>query len=151
MKTDYMNAGQPMTNTECDSRPHILYRAYNTHGELLYVGLDVASRLVYQPHTQPWTATIALIVLSRFTSRTDALRAERNAIETESPQHNVTHSPTQRPVRRAPEPPVLAWRLHHYADRTHRTLHQSITHLLTTALDAEGNEPNGEEEPHHDT
>jgi predicted GIY-YIG superfamily endonuclease len=76
------------------ARPHTLYRIYDTDNVLLYIGVtatEVATRVAGHRSTQPWADDI-----DRWTSepigtvtRVAANRIERNAIQSESPTHNI--------------------------------------------------------------
>lgn len=68
-----------------------LYRHYDSSGNLLYVGvsLNVAARLMQHRRNAEWFGEIANITVEHFDNRTDALRAEYEAIILEDPKHNL--------------------------------------------------------------
>lgn len=71
-----------------------LYRFYGRHANLLYVGisLDIAQRWRDHRDTKWWWWEVAAITLQHFDTRREALEAERYAIQTEMPQHNIDHA-----------------------------------------------------------
>jgi hypothetical protein len=73
------------------SKTTSLYRHYDKQGRLLYVGvsLDAFSRFLQHGRA---TAEVARMDVETFQTRRDALRAERKAIESENPLHNVQHA-----------------------------------------------------------
>ncbi len=91
-----------------------LYRHYDTDGNLLYVGVSHSTivRLMGHKCTSAWFDQITTIKIERFDCREDALRAERKAIETESPLHNVKNS-----LREIPQPPPVLLTLQQVAER----------------------------------
>lgn len=84
------------------NQPCKLYRHFDKRGVLLYVGisLDAVARLG-QHKGAAWFDDIATITVKNFRSREAALRAERKAILTEDPIHNVAGR------RSDPEPRTL--------------------------------------------
>lgn len=81
--------GRPQYYCNLVSRPHYLYRIYS--GEvLLYVGVSVdpEGRMV-KHRLKPWWPQVTTIKVQRRDSREDALLAERQAISTEAPIHNI--------------------------------------------------------------
>lgn len=72
-----------------------VYRFYDADGTLLYVGMSAAlpSRLAEHSSVQPWWAHVATIKLEHYSDRDSAREAERQAIETEMPVHNVAGRP----------------------------------------------------------
>lgn len=71
-----------------------LYRHYDKHGNLLYVGISLSAvhRLSQHKSNSLWASEITSIEIERFTSREDALQAERQAIEQEKPVWNTTYN-----------------------------------------------------------
>lgn len=67
-------------------------RSRNASGVLLYVGisLSTAGRLGQHRCTSAWSRKVATITIQRFSTRKAALEAERQAIQSEHPTHNVT-------------------------------------------------------------
>ena len=73
-----------------------LYRCFNSKGRLLYVGISIsaARRLSDHEKKKSWFSQICRIEVERFRSREKALAAERKAIKTEKPIHNIILQPT---------------------------------------------------------
>jgi hypothetical protein len=71
-----------------------LYRHFDAAGQLLYVGisLGVMHRLQQHLASSSWAAAIARVDVQTFCTRAEALHAERLAIESERPLHNVVHA-----------------------------------------------------------
>jgi len=82
------------------TKPHVLYRAFNAQGQLLYVGITMnpGSRFAQHSDEKPWWTDVADIRVEQFASRDEVLTAEREAIKSEQPLHNVAHSLTNRPT-----------------------------------------------------
>lgn len=70
---------------------HTLYRFYNDVGVLLYVGITInpGARLTKHKDTKTWWQDVARVDLEHYPDRTELLSAERQAIETEKPLHNI--------------------------------------------------------------
>lgn len=70
-----------------------LYRHYDADGALLYVGTTARhlTRLVEHMRVSGWSEEIATITIEHFPTREEARTAERMAIRTENPRHNVHH------------------------------------------------------------
>lgn len=70
--------------------PTCLYRHWNADGELLYVGISLSSidRLAAHRSGSPWFREIARIDIEWHSDRLSAMRAERIAIQSESPKYN---------------------------------------------------------------
>jgi len=68
-----------------------LYRQYDKDGKLLYVGisLNYARRLKEHYKGSAWFLDVEKITLEWFDTRDDALKAERDAIKSESPECNI--------------------------------------------------------------
>lgn len=77
--------------------PTTLYRLYAPDDTLLYVGITKGSAQRLTDHgNQPWWPDVARITFERFSDRAAAATAERHAIATEHPVHNivgVSHPP----------------------------------------------------------
>lgn len=71
-----------------------LYRLYDIHGRLLYVGISnrVHHRIRSHRMDKQWGAHIAQTKIEYFTTRVGALSAEEAAIKRERPRHNVIHN-----------------------------------------------------------
>lgn len=69
-----------------------LYRHFDAEGNLLYVGisLSTAKRLGEHRNKAAWFRKVKTITIEHYPSRKAALDAERKAVQTEHPQHNVT-------------------------------------------------------------
>lgn len=67
-----------------------LYRHFDADGELLYVGISLSAigRLSQHKSTAHWADKIASVTVESFSTREQAVEAERIAIETEQPLHN---------------------------------------------------------------
>lgn len=90
--------------------PTFVYRFFDAHGVLLYVGIsyDPSTRWHHHRLTQPWWKSVTEIRASLYPSRTNALAEEYRAIKEERPLHNVIHAdppaasgPAQLPVSRS--------------------------------------------------
>ncbi len=68
-----------------------LYRHFDAAGRLLYVGisLSVLTRLSQHMAASSWADEIASMTVARFATRDEAHAAEREAIRTENPLHNL--------------------------------------------------------------
>lgn len=68
-----------------------LYRMFDATGRLLYVGitLDVGQRFTDHKREKSWWADIEVIRLQQYGSRKELEEAERVAIATENPAHNM--------------------------------------------------------------
>lgn len=79
-----------------------LYRHLDKNGRLLYVGisLDATARLKDHMHVSSWKGDIAMVVISWFETRKEALDAEKKAIVNERPLYNKVHG-VDKPKRRA--------------------------------------------------
>lgn len=71
-----------------------LYRWYDAHGVLLYVGVseNAARRAFEHAGEKPWWQDVAQAVVEHHETRVAAEEAERIAIRAERPLHNVTHA-----------------------------------------------------------
>jgi hypothetical protein len=72
----------------------ILYRFYGENNALLYIGISDKwiSRMKQHSYDKPWFEDVETVRIQRFSSRPDALAAERAAIHAEHPKHNVAHN-----------------------------------------------------------
>jgi hypothetical protein len=80
--------------TELATAPHALYRFYDAAGMLLYVGITVDPGARWRAHrdAKPWWHQVANITIEPYSDRAAVLKAERAAIITEQPRHNVVHN-----------------------------------------------------------
>lgn len=71
-----------------------LYRLYNKHGVLLYVGISGNPGRRFSQHAEDklWWGDVADVKLTHFGTRQGAEIAERQAIQSEHPIHNIRHS-----------------------------------------------------------
>jgi predicted GIY-YIG superfamily endonuclease len=113
-----------------------VYRCYSDDGRLLYVGAaeDIERRL--REHCRslwsPWVGQLADIAVEWHPDRGTAEDIERQAIASESPLYNITHSADRRKARamvRQYERDGLAW---DRAERKRRTLelYQRVAQML---------------------
>lgn len=72
--------------------PTELYRHFDKSGTLLYVGISLSTvhRLKEHRGGSGWYRKVVTITIERFPTRKAALAAERKAVQTEHPLHNVT-------------------------------------------------------------
>jgi hypothetical protein len=77
------------------SKPTELYRHFAADGSLLYVGISHSTARRLQQHRifAPWFKKIARIDVQHFETREAARAAEKQAIVTERPLHNVADKP----------------------------------------------------------
>ena len=77
-----------------------LYRHFDASGRLLYVGMSVnpVQRLA-QHYDSVWADEIARVDINYFSDRTTAAAAEREAILTEKPLHNIAGNPASAKYR----------------------------------------------------
>ena len=73
-----------------ETRQH-LYRHFDERGNLLYVGVSLSTiqRLSQHKHQSHWFNSISQVTIEQFSSREEALNAERTAIQKEEPLHNL--------------------------------------------------------------
>jgi len=85
-----------------------VYRLYDAHGDLLYIGVTDNLKGRFNQHRQerPWWGEVARKTAAWYASRADALAAGAHAIASESPRHNG-HAGVRslRPVPEAAEMP----------------------------------------------
>lgn len=91
-----------------------LYRCFDADDELLYVGIskDPAARWKQHQSKAPWWRDVAMRTVEWYDDRPAAEVAERKAVQTEGPRHNVIHRPT----------PILGRIPAAVPSRSHRTL-----------------------------
>lgn len=79
--------------TQTEPRSHALYRFFSGH-ELLYIGItmDPGSRWATHRDEKTWWQQVDTITVETHPTRAAALDAERAAIITEQPRHNVVHN-----------------------------------------------------------
>lgn len=71
---------------------NVLYRVFTADDRLLYVGISMgpATRIKQHHGEKPWWAEAHRIELEHFDSREAAAAAERQAIKSEKPLHNIS-------------------------------------------------------------
>lgn len=91
-----------MDTNELSRNPCYLYKHFDSDGNLLYVGISfsVAERISQHKKGSNWFADSGYVTILKFPSRSLAEQAERIAIRTENPLHNVIHKVTQRSRRK---------------------------------------------------
>ena len=75
-----------------------MYRLYNADGTLLYVGISwsALSRITQHKTDKPWWTTVTRVDITTIPGdRAAAEAAERHAIHTEQPLHNIVHNRTR--------------------------------------------------------
>ena len=74
-----------------DDTPTDLYRLRDSEGGLLYVGVSHSTIMRASQHRleKTWWLSVASIDVEHFATRTEALKAETDAILNEGPAHNV--------------------------------------------------------------
>lgn len=77
-----------------------LYRYYDAEGQLLYVGISFSAVARASQHRSEkgWWCEVANMTVEHHPTRAAAELAEREAIKTERPIHNVTHNQPTRSV-----------------------------------------------------
>lgn len=88
--SDRISIGQ----TGLNNRRHALYRFYDASDVLLYVGITVDPGARFKKHGSDklWWSEVDRIGIDHFVTRLEALEAERKAIKSEQPLHNVVHN-----------------------------------------------------------
>lgn len=84
------------------SQLHALYRFYGADGTLLYVGItkDPGRRFIQHGSSKDWWRNVASIQIEYLDSRDDLASAEREAIRSELPRHNICGMGRQRGSQR---------------------------------------------------
>lgn len=90
---------------------HTLYRFHAADEDLLYVGItnDPGRRFGQHKYDKEWWLNVARIDMQHFPDRKSLIEAERRAIETERPRHNIrmngnqTYSVRHNEPRRLPK------------------------------------------------
>ena len=75
-----------------------LYRHFNSHGILLYVGISLNAITRFSEHrsSSKWSSQIASMTIEQFSSHAEAYDAETQAIRTEHPRHNISKTTKQK-------------------------------------------------------
>lgn len=100
-----------MTNNQ----PHVLYRFFDAHGNLLYVGLTVNPGTRWTSHSKDkvWWVDLAMVTVQHFPDFASVRAAEIAAIRHENPRYNIAgRTPGRRgsitSVSTTPSPPRRA-------------------------------------------
>ena len=77
-----------------DHETHALYRFHDADGALLYVGMtaDPSARFKAHKKGKSWWHEVSAVTVEKHPTRAATLNAERLAIVTEKPLHNVCHN-----------------------------------------------------------
>jgi predicted GIY-YIG superfamily endonuclease len=92
-----------------------LYRLYDKAGALLYVGIAEhwPTRMKQHAREKAWWEDVANVATQVFAERERAADAERNAIQTERPKHNIVHARRERQrTPQQPRPKRVHWLCH---------------------------------------
>lgn len=75
--------------TRSDKRPHVVYRAYDVYGDLLYVGISLDFRARANAHrTSQWWSQVTRIDIEHMPDRDSALAREARLIALFLPTYN---------------------------------------------------------------
>lgn len=87
-----MTSGEVAVVPLLNDRPHVLYRMYDRGDRLLYVGItaDMSDRIQGHREGKGWWGEVVTIRLEHYPNRLAALRAEKQAISSENPVHNIS-------------------------------------------------------------
>jgi excinuclease UvrABC nuclease subunit len=82
---------------------YILYRFYDANRQLLYVGITNYPRERWRLHRRKssWWSSVAFVSVHHLPDEKAARAAERKAIQTENPMHNVRERPGWYPAAAA--------------------------------------------------
>jgi predicted GIY-YIG superfamily endonuclease len=72
-----------------------LYRFFDADDELLYIGITshLPGRVSEHEGEKPWWTDVERVSVEHFATREEVIEAEREAIRTEGPKHNISHNP----------------------------------------------------------
>ena len=89
----------PTTQRDELGGPTNLYRAYDANGQLLYIGVARvwANRWAHHAERSPFYPATVRLHIDTHPTRTAALTAERDAIQSERPAFNIKHNGTEHP------------------------------------------------------
>lgn len=75
-----------------------LYRHFDREQKLLYVGVSISAvkRLGEHALHSHWHSQIANVTIEHFETRKEAIAAEKEAIESEKPLHNIAHNKSKK-------------------------------------------------------
>ena len=76
------------------SELHVLYRFFDAHGELLYVGRtnNPPQRLNGHKADKDWWRDVSNVAMEHYESFAALEQAERDAIKNENPKYNIVHN-----------------------------------------------------------
>jgi predicted GIY-YIG superfamily endonuclease len=76
------------------ARRTALYRHFDADGRLLYIGISIGmlNRLKQHHHGSHWSDQIARVEVEYYSCQAEAAGAERDAILSEKPLHNIAHT-----------------------------------------------------------
>lgn len=94
-----MTSGQPTENPQSFTWRHVLYRLFNSAGELLYIGItqDLNARFSWHAGHSPWWPEVADCRTEFLPSRAELQAAELKAIDVERPRYNKLGMPKPDP------------------------------------------------------
>lgn len=93
-----MTLSQLKSNEANLEKATVLYRHFSADGVLLYVGISGRVWVRNDEHLwlSGWFSEVSQITLERFSTRAEAVEAEREAILNEKPRFNVQHNRPKR-------------------------------------------------------
>lgn len=111
----------------------MLYRMFSAEDELLYVGLtcNPTRRMENHSSSKPWWSTVARIEMEHFPDRPSVKAAERAAIKSEKPAHNIRMNGTTVNLK----PSELGCANCGYADRRPHPICQRCGHYHVAEYD----------------
>lgn len=83
------------------SESTVVYRLSGRDRQLLYVGVahNPGLRFAHHHQNKSWWPDVVIVTLTHYSSRSEALSAERTAIREERPRYNVIHNTEKRSRR----------------------------------------------------
>lgn len=93
------------------SSGHVLYRFFGHDRRLLYIGITCNPGARFNSHrlSKEWWSEVTSITMERFATRDELMSAERSAILTELPLHNVAGA-MPKPTTGVLSEPAERWR-----------------------------------------
>lgn len=120
-------------------QPTSLYRHFDASGTLLYVGISKGAIARLQAHegSSHWANQIARVTIARHPTRDAALAAERMAIRSEGPLHNIVHVVVTKPKaeKSPPKPRVDISALFDAMQREYNALSQGARDEMQAQAD----------------
>lgn len=121
-----------------------LYRFYDADGTLLYIGISKSAiaRMAQHADDKSWWHDVARMEVERIAGqRRNAEQAERHAIATEKPKHNIVHNTgSPRPVKPTPK---NRWTCMHCHNGAHYFQYHYPTGELSVVCDHHDKYPPG--------